>query len=237
MSKSAYEAEEGDDAQEVPLRLLVVQEDERPGVRLHDEEMVMTFPHLMVKELIAFVGLSIFLVAVSLLFNAPLEELANPDKTPNPAKAPWYFLGLQELLHYYSPFISGVVLPGAVIGALIIVPYFHINLHREPLYATGKPQKMMGVALATVLLCVLFYVSAAHPVWSLIAPTILIGALMLLPALLGERGPLLRWIGTLSISFWVFTWFLMAAVILTVIGVYFRGPGWELTIPWRDGIY
>lgn len=237
MSDAKYKAEAGDDAQEVPVRLLVVQEDERPGVRLHEEEMVMTFPHLMVKELIALIALSIFLVVVSLLFNAPLEELANPDKTPNPAKAPWYFLGLQELLHYYSPFVSGVVLPGAVIGALVVVPYFNINLHREPLYATKKPQKMLGVVNVTVLLCVLFYTSAAHPVWSLIAPTIFLGILMLLPAIVGERGPVLRWIGTRSIAFWIFTWFLLAAVILTVIAVYFRGPGWELTIPWRDGIY
>lgn len=237
MADTQYKAEEGDDAQEVPVRLLVVQEDERPGVRLHDEEMVMTYPHLMVKELIAFVGLSIFLVGVSLLFNAPLEELANPDKTPNPAKAPWYFLGLQELLHYYSPFISGVVLPGAVVGALVVVPYFNINLQREPLYASARPQKLAGVAITTVLLCVLFYVSAAHPVWSLIAPTILIGLLMLLPGVLGDRGPLLRWIGRRSISFWIFTWFLMAAVILTVIAVFFRGPGWEFTTPWNDGIY
>jgi hypothetical protein len=237
MSKPEFQAEPGDNAQEVPLRLLVVQEDERPGVRLHDEEMVMTYPHLMVKELIAVVGLSIFLVGISLLFNAPLEELANPDKTPNPAKAPWYFLGLQELLHYYSPLISGVVLPGAVVGALVVVPYFHINLQREPLYAKGKARRMMGVAIATLLLSTLFYVSAAHPVWSLIAPTLVIGGLMLAPGLFGERGAMLRWMGSRSIAFWIFTWFLLAAVILTVIGVFFRGPGWELTLPWRDGIY
>lgn len=237
MADADYKVEAGDNAQEVPVRLLVMQEDERPGVRLHDEEMVMTFPHLMVKELIAVIGLSIFLVGISLLFNAPLEELANPDKTPNPAKAPWYFLGLQELLHYYSPFVSGVVLPGAVIGALVVVPYFNINLHRAPLYATGKPQKMMGVVIATALLCVVFYTTAAHPVWSLIAPTVFLGVTMLLPALIGERGPVLRWVGTRSISFWIFTWFLLAAVILTVIAVFFRGPGWEVTYPWRDGIY
>ena len=183
------------------------------------------------------VGVSLFLVGVSLLFNAPLEELANPDKTPNPAKAPWYFLGLQELLHYYSPLVSGVVLPGAVIGALVVVPYFNINLHREPLYASNKPQKMMGVVVTTVLLCVVFYTTGAYPVYSLMAPTVFLGILMLLPALLGERGRLLRWLGTRSIAFWIFTWFLLAAVILTVIAVYFRGPGWEVTYPWRDGVY
>ena len=237
MADTQYKAEVGNDAEEVPVRLLVVQEDERPGVRLHDEEMVMTFPHLMVKELLAFVGLSIFLVGVSLLFNAPLEELANPDKTPNPAKAPWYFLGLQELLHYYSPFISGVVLPGAVVGALVVVPYFNINLNREPLYATGRAQKMIGIAVTTVALVALFYFSAAHPVWSLMAPSLIIGVIMLLPGFLGESNRALGWIASRSISFWIFTWFLMAAVILTVIAVFFRGPGWEIIIPWRDGIY
>jgi len=237
MADLQYKAEAGDDAAEVPVRLLVVQEDERPAVQIHDEDMVMTFPHLMVKELIAFVGLSIFLVSISLVFNAPLEELANPTKTPNPAKAPWYFLGLQELLHYYSPFISGVVLPGALIGALVVVPYFKINLQREPFYASAKPQKMVGVAIVTAVLSVLFYVSAAHPVWSLIAPTVLIGALMLAPALLGDQRGILRWMGSRSVAFWIFTWFLFAAVILTVIAVFFRGPGWEIVIPWRDGMY
>jgi len=237
MSSREFSATAGDDARAVPLRLLVVQEDERAAVHQRDENLVMTFPHLLVREIIAFLALSIFLVGISLIFDAPLEELANPDKTPNPAKAPWYFLGLQELLHYYPPLISGVILPGAVIGALVVVPYFHINLHRRPLYDDWHIAKMITIAVAVAALSAVFYVTAAHPVWSLIATTVGIGALMLLPGLAGTRSPVLRWLSTRSLSFWLFSWFLVASVVLTVIGTFFRGPGWTLTLPWRDGIY
>jgi menaquinol-cytochrome c reductase cytochrome b/c subunit len=232
-----FHTEEGYDARERPIRLLVVQEDAHPAVHQHEQDMVMTVPHLVVRELIAFVAISIVLVLISLLFDAPLEELANPEKTPNPAKAPWYFLGLQELLHYYPPLISGVVLPSLVVVALVVVPYFLINLERKPLYQDWHYSKMLVIAGSVIFLTVLFYVTAAHPVWSLIGSTWLVGALMLMPGLFGTNVRVMRWLSTRSIGFWVFTWFLIAAVVLTVIGTFFRGPGWAFTLPWRDGIY
>ena len=95
MKPALFEVEAGDDARQTPTRVLVVQEDVQPAVDLHADDLVMTFPHLLVRELIAIVAASLVIVAVSLLFDAPLEELANPARTPNPSKAPWYFLGLQ----------------------------------------------------------------------------------------------------------------------------------------------
>ncbi len=237
MSASDFEIVAGDDARKDPVRVVLVQEDERPVVDLHEDPMVMTVPHLMVREVITIIAASLFLVLVSILFDAPLEELADPQRTPNPAKAPWYFLGLQELLHYYPPLISGVILPGVVIGALVVVPYFEINLKREPLWTHGRERKLLSIAVATVLVSIFFYVSAPHPVWPIIGPTLFCGGLMMLPGIVGTESRLMDWFARRSLAFWIFTWFLITAVILTVIGVYFRGPGWEFTLPWRDGVY
>jgi len=232
-----FEVSADDDARKAPLRVVVVQEDARPTVDVHEEEMVMTFPHLVVRELITLVLVSLAFVLIALVFDAPLEELASPLLTPNPAKAPWYFLGLQELLHYYPPLISGVVLPGLVILALAVVPYFDVNLKREPFWETGRERKLVGLTLAIAGVCVVFLVTGAHPVWPIIGPTLVIGALMIWPGVAGTDSPWRHWLGTRSLAFWVFTWFLMTAVVLTVIGVFFRGPGWTLTLPWRDGIF
>ena len=232
-----FTVDEGDDARQEPLRLLVVQEDERPAVDLTDDDMVMTFPHLVVVELITLVAASLALVALALFFDAPLEELADPQKTPNPAKAPWYFLGLQELLHYYPPVISGVVLPGLVLAALAIVPYFDVNLERAPFWESDRERKLAGLGAAVVGLCLLFFLTGAHPVWPIIGPTLVIGAVMAWPGLKGTGTPFRHWLGTRSLAFWVFTWFLVTSVVLTIIGVFFRGPGWSFTLPWRDGIF
>lgn len=80
------------------------------------------WPHLIYRELALLAGLVAVLLAASMVFNAPLEPLADPTRTPNPAKAPWYFLGIQELAHY-SAFWGGVFIPAAAIGALILLPY------------------------------------------------------------------------------------------------------------------
>ncbi|MBM3769893.1 MAG: hypothetical protein FJW27_01110 [Acidimicrobiia bacterium] len=159
-----------DDARRSPIRVVVVQGDRMPAVDADDEPMVMTVPHLLVREAIAFVGLSLGLVVVALLFDAPLEELANPEKTPNPAKAPWYFLGLQELLHYYPPLISGVVLPGLVVLALVVVPHFDINWKREAFWHVHRAQRLGGVSAVVAVLSVVLLTTGAHPVWPMVIP-------------------------------------------------------------------
>jgi quinol-cytochrome oxidoreductase complex cytochrome b subunit len=94
----------------------------QPVVESDPDEDVMAWPHLLYRELLMLLVLLVALHVVALLFNAPLEELANPTRTPNPAKAPWYFLGLQELVHY-SAFVGGVLVPGLVLLALVLAPY------------------------------------------------------------------------------------------------------------------
>ena len=92
------------------------------------EDTESTFPHLVSKELTFAIIAVVVLLVISYFFNAPLEEMANPEKTPSPAKAPWYFLGIQEMISWASPFWSGVVVPGLIIIILIALPY----LDRDP---------------------------------------------------------------------------------------------------------
>lgn len=90
------------------------------------DNFVFTWTHLIPKELLATIIVIVFLNILSVYFDAPLEELATPTITPNPAKAPWYFLGLQELVHY-SAFIGGVLLPFIIVAGLYVIPYVDIS--------------------------------------------------------------------------------------------------------------
>ncbi|MDI6744097.1 MAG: hypothetical protein QMD07_01855 [Thermodesulfovibrionales bacterium] len=85
------------------------------------------WPDLIYKEFVAMIVVTLVLIGVSFLWDAPLREIANPGKTENPAKAPWYFLGLQELLVYFDPWIAGVVLPSIIIVGLMVMPYLDRN--------------------------------------------------------------------------------------------------------------
>ena len=82
----------------------------------------MSWPHLLHRELLLLLAVLVALHIISLIFNAPLEEIADPTRTPNPAKAPWYFLGLQELVHY-SAFVGGILVPTLVLMLLAILPF------------------------------------------------------------------------------------------------------------------
>jgi hypothetical protein len=90
-------------------------------------DRVLSWPDLIYSELICSVIFTVILVVWGVLLNAPLEEPASPGKTPNPSKAPWYFLGLQEMLVYFDPWIAGVVLPSMIITGLMLVPYCDKN--------------------------------------------------------------------------------------------------------------
>jgi menaquinol-cytochrome c reductase cytochrome b/c subunit len=108
-----------------PYRLLaMVKQDAVVRVQKEPDDTVMTWPHLLSIEFLAATVMSIFLLLMGLFINAPLEELANGNVTPAVAKAPWYLLGLQELLNYFHPTVSGVLVPFLyiVLGAML-VPY------------------------------------------------------------------------------------------------------------------
>ena len=90
-------------------------------------EKLLAFPHLVFKEFIALMLVSLVLIIISMVINAPLEEVATPTKTPNPAKAPWYFVGLQEMLVYFDPWIAGVMIPLLIIIGLMAIPFVDKN--------------------------------------------------------------------------------------------------------------
>jgi len=229
-----------EDARCAPVRLVVVQGEQRPAVDVVDEPEVMAMPHLLVREALCLIALSLTLVLLAIFIDAPLEEIANPQKTPNPAKAPWYFLGLQELLHYYPPLVSGVLLPGLVIVALVVIPYFNINLERQAFWQgnrSNRTRKLINLWAAVSVLSIIFLFTGAYPVWPIIIPLWVVALTMSLPAVMPTKNGAIGWLGNRSLAFWIFLWFLLAGVVLTVIGVAFRGPGWEYTLPWRDGIY
>ncbi len=226
-----FKVEHASDAKKVPKRVAFIKERIRARVRREDEDLRMTFPHLVVREVIAFEGLVIVLALISLFFNAPLEWIANPDHTPNPAKAPWYFLGLQELLHYFPPVVGGVILPALVVMALIVIPYFHVNLRTESMWEERPRGTLWGVLVAVAIIsgALLLY-----RVYAVLVPTLIVTALMIIPRF--TKRPSLGYLRSRPLAWWIMTWFVVNVVILTVIGTLFRGPGWRWTWPW-EGIY
>lgn len=225
--------EELADAKKLPKRLAFVKKRTAARVKKSDEEMVMTFPNLVIKEIIAFEIMVIVLALVSLLVDAPLEWIANPEHTPNPAKAPWYFLGLQELLHYFPPVVGGVILPALAVIALIVIPYFKINFKREGMWKEHPKRTSVAVAVfvgAVSLVLLLF------KVYAMLIPTVMVTAFMFLPYFSKKEVGFIGWLGSRPLSWWIMTWFVIIAVVLTTIGTLFRGPEWSWTLPW-DGIY
>jgi menaquinol-cytochrome c reductase cytochrome b/c subunit len=209
-----------------PWRVALTRPDQRPAVHEGDEKYVMTFPHLIVREIILFQLVVVGLSLAAIFFDAPLESIANPVETPNPAKAPWYFLGLQELLHYFPPIVAGVLLPALVVIALLVIPYARINLEAGPLWATQSRRKVAAIAAAILLLTILF---GLFDCWPVVIPTAIIGG----AALAARRGRP-RWLWEVTLPEWIMTWFVVIAVILTVIGTFFRGPGWSWVWPWTE---
>src|SRR6476660_5545510 len=90
-------------------------------------DKVHTWPYLVRLEMLVGTIVMALITIWSIVVDAPLEEPANPTKTPNPSKAPWYFLGLQEILVYFDPWFAGVVLPSLIIVGLMVIPYIDIN--------------------------------------------------------------------------------------------------------------
>jgi quinol-cytochrome oxidoreductase complex cytochrome b subunit len=226
-----FRLEKNSDARAVPKRVAFVKGRTSARVRKEEEDMVMTVPHLVVREVIAFMLMVIVLALLSLFFNAPLEWIANPEHTPNPAKAPWYFLGLQELLHYFPPIVAGVVLPSLAVVALIVIPYFRVNVKRENLWEQDRRRKLILVlSVAGVLSIVLF----VYNVYAMLIPTVIVAAVMVTPAFLRRSRGAVGWLGSRPLSWWIMTWFVIMVIVLTAIGTLFRGPEWSWTWPWKE---
>src|SRR6202030_3344245 len=195
-------------------------------------EKSLPYWELLFRETIAIEVLAVVLVCMALLWNAPLEQLADPMHTANPAKAPWYFTGLQELLHYFPPFVAGIILPTLIVLALIVIPFFSMNIKDEPLWARNKSRRLTILTIVALLLTAVLLRAGA---WDAVIPVLTIGALMALAAIWFGKpsGKFQDWLSAKAFSFWIMTWFLMEAIILTTVGSLFRGPGWVWVWPWR----
>jgi hypothetical protein len=112
--------------------LTVVKSGSIQDVKAKPMDKVHVWPHLLVVEFVAALLMTAFTLLFSIFVNAPLLELANPNQTPNPSKAPWYFLGLQELLTMFHPMVAGVTIPGMGIFLLILAPYLDRNPSNHP---------------------------------------------------------------------------------------------------------
>src|ERR1051326_517999 len=129
-------------------------------IEKEESDRVWVWPDLVYTELISLILCSVVLIVWSIFLKAPLEQPANPANTPNPSKAPWYFLGLQEMLVYFDPWLAGVVLPGLIIAGLIAIPYIDRNAKSNS-YFTFKERKaeitvfLFGFAVLWVSLIVL----------------------------------------------------------------------------------
>lgn len=219
------------DALRSPRRIVFLTKKTSAKVKGEEPGKVMSYPHLLIRETIVFQVLTVLLVLLALFWNAPLEQQANPLLTPNPAKAPWYFLGLQELLHYFPPLVAGIILPGMVVTALIVIPYFRVNIEGQPFWREKKPGRLRNLCLILGVLAVFLLVFEA---WTVLVPTAAAGAL-LIATYFAEPGKSPKWdyLHSRPLSWWVMTWFIVVSVTLTVVGTFFRGPGWSWVWPWR----
>jgi menaquinol-cytochrome c reductase cytochrome b/c subunit len=155
--------------------LTVVKSGSIQEVKATPVDKVHTWPHLLAAEFVAALACLTFVFLFSIWVNAPLLELANSNSTPNPSKAPWYFLGLQELLTMFHPMIAGVTIPGVALIVLIFAPYIDKNPSNKP------EDRKFATSLMTV-----------------------------------------------HLMFWA---------VFTIIGSFFRGPGFNFVLPWVDGMF
>jgi menaquinol-cytochrome c reductase cytochrome b/c subunit len=221
------------DQRRSPTRVVFVTRRTSAQVKVAQEDQVQTYPEVLFRAALAIELLTIALVLFSLFFNAPLEGIADPTHTPNPAKAPWYFLGLQELLHYFPPVVAGVLVPGLLIIALVVIPYFNVNIEAGGLFLKDRTRRLRWFYLASLGLLIFLLVFG---VYVAVAPTVVVALAMIVAANNTSDSPsrLGRYLAMRPLAYWIMTWFLFELIVLTAVGTWFRGPGWSWVWPWRN---
>lgn len=214
-----------------------------PMVGRGPEDTVFSFPVILLLELVIFLGTSVLLFALSLLRHAPLDEIANPAITTDPAKAPWYFVGLQELLEHMHPALAGIFIPAVLIIFLITIPYIDNDRFGAGRWFTStRGRRIAGwTALYTAIVMPVYILLdnfivprevlrgiAPEYVSQWLIPIAVSGVLVALPVLIVRR-----WRPTpREIMLTLFTVMFVSAIIFTLSGLLFRGPGFKLYWPW-----
>jgi quinol-cytochrome oxidoreductase complex cytochrome b subunit len=218
-------------AKKSPRRIVFITRRTSAQVKAETEDLIQTFPDVLFRSAVAVMTLAIVLVWIALMFNAPLEGLADPSHTPNPAKAPWYFLGLQEMLHYFPPVVAGVLVPGLVVMALIVIPYFRVNIEADGVFLKDRPKRLRIFYIVAALLSA--FLGWFHVVVALV-PTLIMAGVMIVASQSSPQSAsaFRRYLSARPLSYWVMTWFLFELVVLTAVGTFFRGPGWSPVCPW-----
>jgi hypothetical protein len=241
----------------------VAKREPAPAAAEKSERLVYVWPHLVTIEFLAAILLLLSMVVVSIILQSPLEAHANPDKTPNPSKAPWYFLNLQELLLHMHPSLAGVLIPaGVLFGAIPLIPYFDRNTADVGRWF-GTPKARSICTFTTVYTTIILVALILFDEWVGVKPLMQRLATALHVPILADVNPF--GIGALSLPnvivpmilmtvpiivlvvlvrviyrpegardymFALFTGFVVAYVVLTIVGSFFRGQQMALMWPW-----
>ena len=212
-----------------------------PMVENGPEDTVMSWPHLLILEVLAVLGTTVLLLFWSLAVDAPLREVANPDVTENPAKAAWYFLNLQELLLHMHAALAGAVIPGLMVISLMAIPYIDRSNKDVGIWFASKKGRKIAVwsAVYTSIWLIGLIMFDEHigvrsliskpeifPGW--IIPIAVIGGLIVLLYVL-----IRRWRpSTREVLIGLFTAFVVTYFLLIINATFFRGLGLNLVWPW-----
>lgn len=208
------------------------------------DNTLFSFPTVALLEVVLLLGTTLLVFIFSLLRNAPLEEIANPNITTNPAKAPWYFVGLQELLEHMHPVVAGVLIPTVLVVFLLLIPYIDNDRQGAGHWFTSARGRRITLWSAIYALIVMPLLILFDNTFNLreslrgIAPDFI--AQILLPALIVT---FFAWFPALDLLLLrptarefilcLFTVMIVAAFVFTVSGFLFRGPGFKLYLPWQ----
>jgi len=208
------------------------------------EETLFSFPVVLLWELVLLLGVTFLIFLFSLIKQAPLEEIANPMVTTDPAKAPWYFVGLQELLEHMHPTLAGVIIPGVLIAFLVFLPYLSPgrrgvghwfgSARGGRIFAATTVYTLLAMPGAILLdnaFSLREVLRGVVPQWVSqgLVPGLILVLLVILPLLVLLR---LR-AGGDELILALFTIMLVSATVFTLSGFFFRGPGFKLYLPWQ----
>jgi quinol---cytochrome c reductase cytochrome c subunit, bacillus type len=215
-----------------------------PMVGKGPENTVFSFPVVLLWEILLLLGVTLAIFLFSLVKQAPLEAIANPQVTTDPAKAPWYFVGLQEMLEHMHPTLAGVIIPSMLVLFLVALPYIDHSRHDAGVWFSTKRGKRLVLWTAVYTLIVMPALIALDNAFSLrealrdvapswvsqwLLPALILAVVVLLPVMVMWR----RRADRREVVLVLFTVMLVSAVVLTISGFLFRGPGFQMYWPWQ----